>query len=61
MLSVIFNSICIEYQITPVDDENDATIDENNKPADVIPDVKIPPLFFELKISLNLLLPVPGN
>jgi len=49
MLSVIFNSICIEYQITPVDDENDATIDENNKPADVIPDVKIPPLFLSSK------------
>ena len=42
MLSVIFNSICLQYQETPVDDDENDTIDDNNKKvAAVIPNVKI--------------------
>jgi len=33
MLSVIFNSICLEYQVTPVDDDENDAIDDNNKQA----------------------------
>jgi len=54
MLSVIFNSICLEYQVTPVDDDENDAIDDNNKQAAaVILNVnnQLLVLRFELKIS----------